>query len=229
MKSKLLIYLFIVIGIVIMLMNSCKKDDNNNIVKDIDGNVYHTVTIGSQVWMVENLKTTKFNDGTAIPLVTDSLAWSYLFTPGFCWYNNDASTYKNTYGALYNWYAVNTGKLCPPGWHVPSDAEWTQLTDFLGGDSIAGGKMKESGTIHWYSPNIGATNSSRFTALPGGFRGNNGTFTSLVGFGSWWSVTEAVDDASSAYLRLLGYDRANVLRFIDAKSDGFSVRCVRDN
>ena len=108
-------------------------------VVDIDGNVYHTVTIGTQVWMVENLKTTKYNDGTAIPLVTDNTAWGALTTPGYCWYNNDSATYKNTYGALYNWYAVNTGKLAPTGWHVPTDSEWTVLTTYLGGQSVAGG------------------------------------------------------------------------------------------
>ena len=108
-------------------------------VVDIDGNVYHTVTIGTQVWMVENLKTTRYNDGTAIPLVTDGTAWAALTTPGYCWYNNDSATYKNTYGALYNWYAVNTGKLAPTGWHVPTDSEWTVLTTYLGGESLQAG------------------------------------------------------------------------------------------
>ena len=116
-------------------------------VTDIDGNVYHTVTIGTQTWMVENLKTTKYNDGTAIPLVTDSTAWLNLTTPGYCWYNNDAATYKNTYGALYNWFTVNTSKLAPSGWHVPTDAEWTTLITYLGGETVAGGQMKSTGTI----------------------------------------------------------------------------------
>ena len=136
-----------------MLSSSCsKKSDSSNTptattVSDADGYVYHTVTIGAQVWMVENLKTTKYNDGTAIPLVTDSTAWAILTIPGYCWYNNDAVTYKATYGALYNWYAVNTGKLAPKGWHVPADAEWTKLITFLGGEDVAGGKMKSTGTI----------------------------------------------------------------------------------
>ncbi|MBI5010148.1 MAG: fibrobacter succinogenes major paralogous domain-containing protein, partial [Bacteroidia bacterium] len=137
-------------------------------VSDIDGNVYQTVTIGTQVWMKENLKTTKLNDGIALPNVIDNAAWAALTTTGYCWYNNDATTYKSTYGALYNWYAVNTGKLCPIGWHVPSDDEWTLLTTFRGGYSVAGGKLKETGTLHWTSPNTGATNETGFTALPGG-------------------------------------------------------------
>jgi uncharacterized protein (TIGR02145 family) len=125
-------------------------------VSDIDGNYYKTIQIGSQIWMAENLKTTRYNDGSNIPLVTDNTAWSNLTTPGYCWYNNDAATYKNVYGALYNWYAVNTGKLCPSGWHVPSEYEWTLLVNYLGGVYAAGGKLKETGTTHWYSPNAGA-------------------------------------------------------------------------
>jgi len=137
---------------------------------DIDGNVYNTITIGTQIWMKENLKTTKYNDGSSIPLVTDNTAWINLSTPGYCWYNNDAATYKSAYGAMYNWYTVNTGKICPPNWHVPTDTQWETLITYLGGKIIAGGKMKETGTAHWTSPNIGATNETGFTALPGGYR-----------------------------------------------------------
>jgi len=111
-------------------------------VKDIDGNEYPTVVIGEQEWMAENLKTTRFNDGTSIPLVTDELKWNRTFSPAYTWYNNDKDQYKDAYGALYNWYAVNTEKLCPQGWHVPTEAEWSILTDYLGGKTIAGGKMK---------------------------------------------------------------------------------------
>ena len=158
--------LLFIIGCFIAIVYSCHKDpDDPNIVKDIDGNIYHTVTIGNQVWMVENLKTTRYNDGTAIPNVTDSSVWSKLSTPAYCWYNNDASSYKATYGALYNWYAVNVQKLCPKGWHVASNAEFYALNSFLDGEC---GKLKEAGTIHWYSPNKGATNETGFTALPGG-------------------------------------------------------------
>ena len=144
---------------------------SNRLVTDIDGNVYQTVTIGTQVWMVENLKTTRYIDGTAIPLDTNSSTWGGLTTPGYCWYN-DSAIYGNTYGALYNWYAVNTGKLAPAGWHVPTDSEWTVLTTYLGGETVAGGKLKDTGTTYWQSPNTGATNASGFLALPGGFRSN---------------------------------------------------------
>ena len=136
-----------------------------SIIADIDGNIYNTVIIGTQVWMKENLKATKLNDGTNILLETDNATWISLTDPAYCWYNNDASSYKNTYGALYNWFTVETGKLCPTGWHVPSDAEWFTLIDFLGGESVAGGKLKEIGNTHWNSPNTGATDEYGFTAI----------------------------------------------------------------
>ena len=120
--------------------------------------------------MAENLKTTKYRDGTSIPLVTENTAWLNLTTPGYCWYNNDAAHYKSTYGALYNWYVLNAGSngwknVCPTGWHVPTDAEWTTLTTYLGGESIAGGKLKETGTSHWLSPNTVATNETGLHTL----------------------------------------------------------------
>jgi len=196
-------------------------------VTDIDGNVYNTVTIGTQVWMAENLKTTKYNDNTSIPLVTDNTAWAALTTSGYCWYNNDAATYKATYGALYNWHTVNTGKLCPTGWHVPTDAEWTTLTTYLGGEGVAGGKLKETGTAHWISPNTGATNETGFTALPGGFRDYNGPCYYIGSYGLWWSSTE-YSTTSSAWRRTMHYDNTSVLRDYFDKRLGFSVRCVRD-
>ncbi|MFZ4572381.1 MAG: fibrobacter succinogenes major paralogous domain-containing protein [Bacteroidales bacterium] len=134
----------------LLILSSCSKNTDGNpapipgTTTDVDGNLYHSVTIGTQVWMDENLKTTKYNDGSSIPLVTDSIAWINMTTPGYCWYHNNAAAYKNTYGALYNWYAVNTGKLAPTGWHVPTDAEWTILVAYLGGELLAGGR------IAWY-------------------------------------------------------------------------------
>jgi uncharacterized protein (TIGR02145 family) len=191
---------------------------------DIDGNTYKTVTIGTQTWMAENLKVTKYNDGTNIPNVTDDTEWGNLTTGAYCNYNNDQSNVA-TYGRLYNWYAVNTGKLCPTGWHVPSDAEWTELTDYLGGTG-AGGKLKETGTTHWASPNTGATNETGFTALPGGDRDSNGTFDFVGYYGSWWSATEY--NATNALYRLMSNDFSLVSRFGSSKEVGFSVRCVRD-
>ena len=196
-----------------------------NIVTDIDGNIYHTVTIGTQTWMVENLKTTRYNDGTAIPLVTDNTAWAALTTPGYCWYNNDAATYKNTYGALYNWYTVNTGNLAPNGWHVATDAEWTVLTTFLGGENVAGGPLKEAGTTHWGSTNTGATNATGFSALPGGFRNSNGGSFSFIGYNGYWWLSTAYDAASS-WVRHMSCDLAAVGRLYSNDAYGFSVRCV---
>jgi uncharacterized protein (TIGR02145 family) len=204
-----------------------KKNTFSNssaIITDNDGNVYHTITIGTQVWLVENLKTTKYNDGTVIPLVTDNKIWFNLKNPGCCWYNNDASSNKQVYGALYNWYAVNTGKLCPAGWHVPSDAEWTILTTYLGGDDVAGGKMKETGATHWLRPNTGAANSSGFTGLPAGYRGESGF---IVGGNTlFWSSTEF--NADNAWIRYLLFDSAVAGRNNGGKYPGCSVRCLKD-
>jgi uncharacterized protein (TIGR02145 family) len=190
---------------------------------DIDGNVYSTVTIGTQTWMAENLKTTKYNDDTAVPNVTDETEWANLTTGAYCWYDNNASAYKATYGALYNWYAINTGKLCPTGWHVPSDAEWLTLENYLGGEDVAGGKLKEAGTTHWLSPNTGATNETGFTGLPGGFRWDWGTeFWPIGQSGFWWLATEPyawhLDTGGTI---ILGVD-------ILPEKIGASVRCLKN-
>ena len=202
-------------------------------VKDIEGNVYKTVTVGKQVWMKENLKTTKYNDGKAIPVVTDDKAWEALTTPAYCWYKNDARANKKTYGALYNWYAVNTNKLCPGGWHVPTDEEWRTLTTYLGGEAVAGGKLKETDTTHWESPNTGATNESGFTALSSGSRNHAGSFdisgSNALFFRSnacWWSSSGQYD--FNAYYRRL-YNRLNeIYSSLSVKQSGYSVRCLRD-
>ncbi len=200
--------------------------EGSGTVTDIDGNVYHTVTIGTQVWMVENLKTTKYNDGTSIPSVIDNYIWGFLSTPAYCWYNNSI-TNKSTYGALYNWYSVNTGKLAPNGWHVPSDAEWTILTTYLGGESISGGKLKEIGTNHWTSPNTGATNETGFTGVPGGYRNAYGNYVAFGNDGCWWSSTGLSADA---FYRSLSYFSNEVIKYDpNIKSFGLSVRCVKDN
>jgi len=195
-------------------------------VTDIDGNIYKTIIIGTQTWMAENLKTTKYRNGDPIPNVTDNTAWYALSTGSYCWYNNDAATYKATYGVLYNWGAVSDSRnIAPTGWHIPTDAEWTTLTTFLGGESVAGGKLKETGTTHWQSPNTGATNSSGFTALPGGCRVQIGTFDSVNGGGYWWSSTD--NSITNAWNRSIFY--GSVDRVSNYKHNGFSVRCLRDN
>jgi uncharacterized protein (TIGR02145 family) len=192
---------------------------------DGDGNIYTSIAIGTQEWLVENLKTTRFNDGVT------SLGTNFTGTaPAYAWYNNDIS-YKPVYGALYNWYAVDAastgGKnICPVGWHVPTDEEWTALTTYLGGTSVAGGPMKEAGTTHWNSPNSGATNSSGFTALPGGYRYGDGTFHVLGNDGSYWSITQ--EGVSFAWYRSLYYIGTLVISNNRDKRYGYSVRCVKD-
>ncbi|NSW94956.1 MAG: hypothetical protein HPY62_09670 [Bacteroidales bacterium] len=191
-------------------------------VEDIEGNIYKTIQIGSQIWMAENLKTITYNDGTEIPFVPDITEWSGLSTPAYSWYDNDTVVY----GAFYNWHAVATGKLCPTGWHVPDDDEWTELTTFLGGSAVAGGKMKESGTAHWISPNSGADNQSGFTALPGGYRLATGDYNSIRRHGFWWSSTES--SANDSWCRSLYHGYPNIDRSRSSKKSGLSVRCIKD-
>ncbi len=220
-------------------------------VTDYDGNIYPTVLIGSQTWMAENLKTTRYADGSTIPLVEDTSAWNALTTTdkAYSWYDNSTSN-RDTYGGLYTWAAAMNGAgssssnpsgiqgVCPSGWHLPSDEEWKELEMYLGmsqaeADDIGwrgsdeGGKLKEAGTTHWYDPNIGATNESGFTALPGGLRYDGGSFINLGYYADFWTATE--DAASYAWYRGLSYDGADVLRLnYYYKNYGFSVRCVGD-
>jgi uncharacterized protein (TIGR02145 family) len=199
---------------------------------DQDGNVYKTIVIGTQEWMAENLRAKTYRNGVAIPLVTDSAQWAENYNNGttlpmMCWYNNDSATYACPYGKLYNWYAVtSSNNVCPTGWHVPSDAEWTTLTTFLGGENVAGGKMKSTGTQYWQSPNAAADNSSGFSGLPGGYRYFYGPFGFIGFYGYWWSSTE--DGTGLAWGRFLSYGDGLAYRSGDYKSDGFSVRCLRD-
>lgn len=195
-------------------------------ITDIDGNVYRTVVIGSQTWMGENLKVSRYNDGSPIPYVVENAEWSSLSTGAWSYYDHDES-YNGVYGKLYNWYAVGTGKLCPTGWHVPSDAEWTVLTDYLGGVSIAGGKLKEVGTDHWNAPNTGATDEVGFTGLPGGERLDSGSFGGTSATGYWWSANSRNDLA--AWSIVLDRNKVNLdLRNYERKRNGFSVRCLKD-
>jgi len=200
-------------------------------VRDTDGNVYHTITIGSQVWMVENLKTTHYRDGTPIVNASDSSSWVNNTDGAYCDYNNTLSN-SSIYGRLYNWYAAtNSHNICPKGWHVPSEAEWSTLFTYLGGVSVAGGKLKETGTAHWTNPNAGATNESGFSALPGGFRSGNGKlfsgkFFSLGQYGVWWSQTE--QNTGNAWDFNITYTISYIESNDNAESDGYSVRCVKD-
>ncbi len=195
-------------------------------IKDVEGNIYQTIQIGTQVWMTENLKTTKFRNGEQIPNIIHRADWKALSSEAYCWYNND-ETNKSTYGALYNWYAVNDIRnIAPIGWHVASDEEWTKLILYLQGVNVAGGKLKETGLIHWTSPNTGATNSSGYIALPGGCCSNDGSFDDLGNLGYWWTSSEI--DPKSAWRIYLYYGLSNINRYSGNKQYGFSVRCIRD-
>ncbi|MGD0340861.1 MAG: fibrobacter succinogenes major paralogous domain-containing protein [Bacteroidales bacterium] len=193
-------------------------------VKDVDGNVYKIITIGKQTWMAENLKTSKYNDGTAIPYMADSTN-SLEPTPAYYLYNNDIVN-KSVYGVLYNWYVVSTKKLCPTGWHVPTNEEWTTLTTVLGGENAAGGKLKETGTKHWNSPNTGATNEIGFTALPGGYCSVFRAFEGIGSYGAWWSAMKYGD--AGAYIRNVSYDNSKLQWNVPSKSCDYSVRCLKD-
>ncbi len=245
MKKFLLVFAVVCCTLLVITggYEPVSADTNTGSITDIDGNVYQTVRIGNQVWTVENLRTTKYNDGSAIPLVTDGTEWAALTTPGYCYYNNttDADFIKK-YGALYNWYAVNTKKLSLKGWHVPTDAEWTILENYL----IANGYNWDGTTTEnkiaksmaaktdWQTHttpgapgnDLSKNNRSGFSALPGGFRDDDGSFGFVGSGGYWWSATEL--GASSAYHRGLGYGFGGLARGYSSKSCGFSVRLLRD-
>jgi uncharacterized protein (TIGR02145 family) len=197
-------------------------------VTDIDGNVYHSVTIGTQTWLKENLKTTRYNNGdvigTTFPVTLDITSES---KPKYQWAYDSNESSVATYGRLYTWYAASDSRnVCPTGWHIPTDAEWSALFTYLGGESIAGGKLKETGTNHWISPNAAATNETGFTALPSGTRTNSGTFL-FIGFNSqWWRSTEY--DTNNAYTWNVSYDQAFIGHSDFSKKSGFSVRCIKD-
>jgi uncharacterized protein (TIGR02145 family) len=218
---------FRVPGVILMiiLIQSCKKEADD-VLKDIDGNVYNnTVTIGTQVWMVENLKTTRYSNGDTIGTTASDISGES--TPRYQWaYNGDEGRVA-AYGRLYTWYAAaDSRNVCPTGWHVPTDGDWTILTTFLGGEDIAGGKLKETGTTHWLTPNTGATNESDFTALPGGYRYYTGLFSYLGNRGFWWSSTE--HSVSQGYFLTMSSIFDFVNRDGTNKQYGFSVRCIKD-
>ncbi|MFW5793202.1 MAG: fibrobacter succinogenes major paralogous domain-containing protein [Bacteroidota bacterium] len=195
------------------------------VVVDIDGNEYETVQIGEQIWMAENLKTTKYNDGEEIPYTEDDIEWSELREGSYAFYNHD-SDLGEIYGAFYNFFAVSTKKLCPAGWRVPDDNDWNILIEFLGGSDLAADKLKETGTEHWNSPNTGATNESGFTALGTGHRYNCGGFNSMGSVAMWWSQDEI--DSVSGVNRIIYVDYPNVYDYGYNKNGGASVRCVKN-
>lgn len=196
------------------------------LVSDFDGNVYHTTTIGSMVWMVENLNVTHYRNGDPIPNVTDETTWDNLSTGAYCNYNNSLSN-SSTYGKLYNYHAVSDSRyLCPTGWHIPSNNnELNSLIVYWGFGNGPGGKLKEEGTAHWQTPNTGATNIVGFTALPGGWR--SGGYQSLGTEGWWW--TSSPGDASNARAFFMSYMDDGLGAGYMYRVVGLSVRCVKDN
>ena len=199
------------------------------LLEDYDGNTYHTITIGNQVWMAENLKVTKYRNGNAISSASDPTAWSSLTAGTYCNYSN-SSTNKTTYGTLYNWYAVNDARvIAPTGWHVPTQAEWTTLINYLGNASIAGDILKETGNTHWSGTYTAATNASGFTALPGGYVGQQNNVYGFYGIGTdgyWWTATEVDSNTASSWS--LNNNSPLAVPSNTAKQYGFSIRCVKD-
>jgi uncharacterized protein (TIGR02145 family) len=252
---KKLVYLFVAFGLFI----SCKKETTNNnsnntssvacidnpninftsigtpvgkfsdCIKDIDGNTYKTVIIGTQTWMAENLKTSKYNDGTSITNINEDNQWKNDTMGAYVTFN---TAYNTKYGKSYNWYVVgktnNSNKnVCPSGWHVPTDGEWTALIDYLGGSSVAGDKMKEVGITSWASPNMDATNISLFTGLPGGGTGPSYVGGSDLGVtGGWWSKTK--NDEKQAYVIGIDSGSSKVYKNAININTGVSIRCVKD-
>lgn len=229
----------------LLLVGSCKKNDDstnstptNETVTDFDGNIYHTVKIGSQVWMVENLKTTTFNDGTPIDPISTKKSSDSWEAPHYCWYNNDPSN-KDKYGALYNYWVIRQTYvvplvIAPKGWHIPSDDEWNTLITYLGGDSIAGGKMKTTGSIEtssglWYEPNEGANNISGFSAVPGGY---TVVLDSLISFekgyrAAFWSTTR--NQYNTYYYEI--YSANTIVKHLNNgtyHSEYRTIRCIKD-
>lgn len=221
------------------------KNFNNSLIygtlKDIEDNIYKTIHIGNQEWMAENLRSTRLNDGSLIPLVEDDESWSKLLTPGYCWFQNNEGYFRNMYGAYYNWYTVNTGIICPTGWHVPSEDDWKllkmslgmsedQATQYFGSaGTVEGSKMKESGTVNWVTESIEANNESGFTAIPGGFRSVGPSEYLWEGVSaSWWSSTSR--EVSVAWTHGVSFDESRISRSDMAiKSDGMNIRCLKNN
>jgi uncharacterized protein (TIGR02145 family) len=211
-------------SLLFIILASCQKEDppiQIGSVTDTDGNTYKTVVIGSQTWMAENLKVTHFRNGDPIQYKPTNSEWSADIQGAYCWYGNDESTYKETYGALYNYRAViDSRNICPEGWKIPTQADWNKLSSALGGDKKAGGKLKEPGFVHWYAPNVGATDAVKFAALPGGERNYDGVFEYIGQSAFFWT-------SSTAYFFLASFETdALITNPIEQKS-GLSVRCIK--
>lgn len=217
--------------LIISITGGCRKDKNEpSVVTDGDGNEYSVITIGSRKWLGENLHSTKYNDGTPVPVVTDAAAWKSLNDAACCWYNNEKERYDSVYGVLYNWHVVNTGKICPKGWHVPTRNEWVEISFNTGGYLIAGKSLKEADTTHWsgayWQTTAPSDNQSGFTALPGGSR-SSGLYLGIRDYGAWWSSTPDKSEQPWAFILYA----SSIETYIDSfdKNQGFSIRCISDS
>lgn len=222
--------LFGIIFPIIVLCYDCESPSETDYtgrrgeIFDIQGNMHKTIGIGKQIWLAENLRSTFYNDSTPIPHSKDAVCFGNPIYSGYCWFNNDSSN-AIPYGALYHWTAVSSGKLCPKGWHIPTESDWKTLVNQLGGITYAGGKLKVVGTDYW-DLNIGATNSSKFNAVSSGIH-RIGGYEEFKLKGYWWSTTET--DDSNVFSISLGSYRESVFYSNRSKSVGMSIRCIKDN
>jgi len=219
MKNLMLMLVFIASSLIIY------SQETNETITDIDGNVYKTIKIGTQTWMLENLKTTKYNSGAPIQKLMDVEKWQFDISGAYAWYNDDESN-KDIYGALYNWAAVKKGNLAPKGWHIPSIEEWQVMIDFLGGEKIAGGKLKDLGTDFWDSPNKGADNSSGFKAVATGCKSKEGSYLLVGNRSLFWSSTSSNLLQAKSITLIFNSPKASV--FATSKNYGCAIRCIKD-
>ncbi len=229
MRLRTLNLIVLIIFSLKLLAQQGSSDGKELIVKDADGNLYHTIIVGTQVWMAENLKSTKYNDGTPIPFVTDPKEWESLYTPGYCWYNNDEAASKKTYGALYNWYTVSTGKLCPDGWHVPADSEFGKITTLMGiaqrsSTIYPQGNSEADGTALWINTD-GTINKSGFISFAGGSRNYDGSYSKPGSYCHWWASAEW--NQCGVWGHFISFGHGSVNSYV-AMRDGYSVRCMKN-
>jgi uncharacterized protein (TIGR02145 family) len=237
-RSLLSLVLIAIISFITSAVSAQEEYPNEGMpIRDIEGNVYRIIMTEMGVWMAQNLTTFKLNDGTPIPLIRDNKLWEKTKTPAYGWYKSDIA-YAETYGAIYNWYAVATGKLCPKGWHVPTEAEWNDLMDYAGTSERSGdnpAKLKEKGTAHWKAPNTGATNEIYFTALPAGEISLFGTDEEFGTETHWWTSTEDLQNlepnqkATNANIVGLSYDFNAKSLGTYQKESALPVRCKLDD
>lgn len=235
-RNRYSTFLYVIIALLILFSPSCEPTPTpldpgytglKGIINDIEGNSYKTIGIGTQIWMAENLRSTRFNDSTLISNISDSLLWGNLTSSAYCWYNNDTSM-RIPYGALYNWYSINTDKLCPTGWRIPTEEDWTILINRLGGDLVASGKLKVIGTDYWNKPNAGASNSSMFNAVPSGSSWS-GSFSGFGRYCNFATVFEDETSNSNIFNISLWYNRAYMVYDSPiTKTTGVSVRCIKN-